>query len=222
MYFASFFDHTDLRPQASREDIYKLCVQAAHHKMAAVCIQPYRVPLAYQLLLDSPVKVCTVIAFPFGADSAANKVQQAAQALQDGAEEIDMVMNIGALQDRQYSVIQREIEALLALRQDYSFILKVIVETALLSTEELQQITCMLNDSGVDYIKTSTGFSHRGVSLQDIQTIAKYRVPSLKIKASGGIRDLSFALSLIEAGADRLGCSRSQQIIQAYESQHRG
>ena len=183
MYFASFFDHTDLRPQASREDIYKLCVQAAHHKMAAVCIQPYRVPLAYQLLLDSPVKVCTVIAFPFGADSAANKVQQAAQALQDGAEEIDMVMNIGALQDRQYSVIQREIEALLALRQDYSFILKVIVETALLSTEELQQITCMLNDSGVDY-KNLHRFSHRGISLR-ISTIAKYH-PVFKNKSLRG------------------------------------
>ncbi len=222
MHFASYFDHTDLRPQASREDIYKLCRQAAYHEMAAVCIQPYRVPLAYHLLRDSPIKVCTVIAFPFGADNVANKVQQAVHALEDGAEEIDMVMNIGALKDRQYSVIKHEIEALLALRRDYSFILKVIVETALLSTEELKQLTCLLNDSGADYIKTSTGFSHRGVSLEDIQTIARYRVPPLKIKASGGIRDLSFALTLIAAGADRLGCSCSQQIIQAYEAQHRG
>lgn len=222
MELASYFDSTDLRPQATREDIILLCKQAAHYQMAAVCVQPYRAALAHEILDKTSVNVCTVIGFPLGAGGMETKVYQAQESLRHGANELDMVINLGALKDQDDKTVKSEIEQILCLKQDYSFILKVIVETALLSQQELVDMTCLLNDIGADYIKTSTGYSSRGVSLEDIKCIAEHRAPHLKVKASGGIRSLDFALDLIEAGADRLGSSSAVAILEAYQASLEG
>ncbi len=141
----------------------------------------------------------------------------AAHALQSGAGELDVVINLGALKDGNYQQVEEEVAQLLKLKKEYAFILKVIVETALLTSVELIALTRMLGDCGADFIKTSTGFSSRGVSLQDLQIITAHRSSGLKIKAAGGIRELDFALQLIEAGADRLGSSSAGKILEEYK-----
>ena len=213
---ASFLDSTNLKPEAREIDIQVLCMEAVKYKMAAVCIQPCRLSLARKLLADCGVKLCTVIGFPLGADRPDSKMYAAAKALEDGADELDMVINIGAVKDGVYDKVIEEIEAVLALKKQQNFTLKVIVETALLTWPELGIITEYVSQTGADYIKTSTGFSSRGVSLEDIKVIKGHKSEALKIKASGGIRDLEFALKLIQAGAARLGTSSARQLIEEY------
>lgn len=218
MDLASYLDSTNLKADAAAVQIENLCIEAAKYHMAAVCIQPCRLPLAHALLQDSGVKTCTVIGFPLGADGLNSKRNLAHEALADGADELDMVINLGALKDGDYAKVEAEVKALLTLKKEREFILKVIVETALLRREELIVLTRMLNGSGADYIKTSTGFSTRGASLEDIEVIAAHREPHLKIKASGGIKTLDFALQLITAGADRLGTSNAGLIMEEYSA----
>lgn len=213
---ASFLDSTNLKPEARKIDIQALCTEAVKYKMAAVCIHPYRLAAARRILTESQVKLCTVIGFPLGADRSESKVCAASKALEDGADELDMVINIGALKDGEYNVVMGEIEAVLALKKLQNFTLKVIVETALLTSNELAEITQCISTTNADYIKTSTGFSSRGVSLADIQIISQHKAEGLKIKASGGIRDLDFALELLRAGAARLGTSNARQLIEDY------
>lgn len=216
---ASFIDSTNLKPEARGQEIEALCREAIEYKIAAVCVHPYRLPWAYRCLYGSPVNIGTVIGFPLGADGQASKLYQAAQALQCGANELDMVINIGAVKDQDDLAVRKEIESVVALKQQNDFVLKLIVETALLTQLELANITELINQTGADFIKTSTGFSSRGASLEDLTIINQHKRPSLKVKASGGIRDLDVALSLIKAGADRLGTSSAAQIIQAYNIQ---
>lgn len=218
MELAAYLDSTNLKADATAIQIQSLCCQAAKYKMAAVCIQPFRVRQAYELLQDSGVKCCTVIGFPLGSDGLQSKQYLAAQALYEGADELDMVINLGALKDGDYQKVEAEIQALLTLKNERNYLLKVIVETALLQQDELINLTHLLNDSGADYIKTSTGFSTRGASLEDIKTIAAEREPHLKIKAAGGIKDLDFAMQLINAGADRLGSSNAVHLLEEYEA----
>lgn len=213
---ASYLDSTNLRPDASAKQIAILCDQAAMYQMAAVCINPYRVALACQNLLHTGVKVCTVIGFPLGAEPVKNKIFQAAQALENGADELDVVINLGAVKDQDHHTVESEIHSLLRLRHESPFLLKVIVETALLQEQELLQLTRLLGEAGVDYIKTSTGFSSRGVNLQDIALIKSVKSDRLKIKASGGIRTLDFALQLLEAGVDRIGSSSAADLVEEY------
>jgi len=217
MNLASYLDSTNLRPEAAEKDIRALCREAALYNLAAVCVLPYRVGLAARLLEGSPVKTCTVIGFPLGADGLATKLYAATQALGEGADEIDMVINIGALKDRDLSTVIWEIDSITSLKDRYSFVLKVIVETALLNPQELAEITVLLGECGVDYIKTSTGMSARGVSLKDIEIINQHRPKHLKIKASGGIRELDFALQLLEAGVERLGTSSAAKLMEDYQ-----
>jgi deoxyribose-phosphate aldolase len=217
MDLASYLDSTNLKPEATKNDIAALCEEAARFKMAAVCIHAGRLPQASEILQGSGVKLCTVIGFPLGAEGRDSKVFSAVQALQAGADELDMVINLGALKDGDAQKVEEEVVSILKLKNDYPFILKVIVETALLTQAELIELTRMLGDCGADFIKTSTGFSSRGASLQDIQIISAHRPPGLKIKASGGIRQLDYALQLIDAGADRLGSSNAGRILEEYK-----
>jgi deoxyribose-phosphate aldolase len=213
---ASFLDSTNLRPEARESDIETLCREAVKYKMAAVCVNPCRLLLAGRLLAGSEVKLCTVIGFPLGADGLESKVCSAARALEYGADELDMVINIGAVKDEDYDLVIREVEAVLALKKQQDFILKVIVETALLTGTELAMLTIYLSQTGADYIKTSTGFASRGVSLEDIEIINGHKEEGLKIKASGGIKDLDFALELLQAGVTRVGTSQARNLIEEY------
>ncbi|HWP95520.1 MAG TPA: deoxyribose-phosphate aldolase [Syntrophomonadaceae bacterium] len=213
---ASYLDSTNLKADARTVDIQSLCDEAKRWKMAAVCINPGRVALASRCLEGTAVQVCTVIGFPLGAGLATVKVQEASQALDAGASELDMVINIGAVKDGDYSLVEREILALQVLKQDFPFILKVIVETALINKEQLARLTELVGLSGADYIKTSTGFASRGASLEDLEIIKGHLRPGLKIKASGGIRDLNWALQLISAGAHRIGSSSAGLLMEKY------
>lgn len=213
---AAWMDSTNLKPEAKKEDIRILCEEAVYYGMTAVCIHPCRLALAKEYLAGSKVKLCTVIGFPLGAEDGITKVFSAQQALRQGANELDMVINIGAVKDRDFTLIKREIKSLLELKQDYDFILKVIVETALLDRTELETLSQLASESGADFIKTSTGFSTRGVSLEDIDIIKSHKSESLKIKASGGVRNLDFALQLIDAGVDRIGSSNAASLVQEY------
>lgn len=211
---ASYLDSTNLKNNATYEDIIKLCEEAKTYKMAAVCVLPYRVGLAQKLLDNSGVKICTVVGFPLGADHLTTKVLSAKQALNDGANEIDVVINILAVKDGDFEVVEKELKAILDLKKEYDFELKAIVETALLTENELINLVKIINNVNCDYIKTSTGFSTRGVSIEDIQIINAHKSNDLKIKASGGIRTWEFARELIELGVDRIGTSSAVQIIE--------
>ncbi|HNX29226.1 MAG TPA: deoxyribose-phosphate aldolase [Syntrophomonadaceae bacterium] len=213
---AAYMDSTNLKADATWDDIIKLCNEAAELKMAAVCINPYRLELAVEVLKDTQVNKCTVIGFPLGADRPAAKYLTARESLLSGADELDMVINVGALKDGGYSYIGNEIKALNQLKDEFEFLLKIIVETALLSEKELVTITKIVSDSQADFIKTSTGFSARGASLNDINLIKRHKSEKLKIKASGGIRTLEAALAFIEAGVHRIGSSNAGVIVEEY------
>ena len=219
---AACIDHTNLKPEADAAAIERLCREAREWNMAAVCVHPSRLKLAANCLQGSQVQLDTVIGFPLGADSLVVKEFAAYQALIDGADEIDMVINMGMVKDGNFDYVKQEINALTALKDERNFILKVIVETANLTEPELIRLVYLLNDSTADYIKTSTGLAVRGVSLQDLQTINAHRSPQLLIKASGGIRRLDFALQLIAAGADRLGCSNGEVLLQELQERLEG
>lgn len=216
MDLASYLDSTNLRPDATRSDIEALCREAAKYKMAAVCIHPYRLALAKSLLFSSEVKLCTVIGFPLGADGLKVKHYSSARALDEGADEIDMVINLGAVKDQDYMAVSQEIDNILTLRSEHEFVLKVIVETALLTSDELIKMTRLISTSGADFIKTSTGFASRGVSLEDIHTINAHKSPELKVKASGGIQSILMTLELLKLGVNRLGTSKAGLLVEEY------
>lgn len=213
---AALLDSTNLKPDARNEDIRNLCEKAAFYGMAAVCVNPFRALLASQILRGCEVKVCTVVGFPLGAARSGDKIYEARQALKDGARELDAVINIGAVKDGEYQIVIQEISELLRLKSEYNYLLKVIVETALLTDAELKELVKIISDSDTDYIKTSTGFAIRGVSLKDIMTITEIKRPDLKIKASGGIKTLDFALQLINLGVNRIGSSSAEQLVEAW------
>lgn len=207
---ARMIDHTLLRPDATKEDVEKLCREAVAHNFYAVCVNPCRVKDAKSFLDSSRVKVATVSGFPLGATTAFAKYQETQKALGEGADEIDMVMNIGKLVEGDLEAVGYEIQL---LRRCGGFVLKAIAETCLLSDEQKKTACLIAMDSGADYIKTSTGFSTGGATVSDVKLFKAVAGDRIKIKASGGIRDREFALRLAEAGADRLGCSRSVDII---------
>lgn len=215
---ASYLDSTNLKPDAQWTDIEKLCQDAVTYQMAAVCVHPHWIARAGQVLSGTPVQLAAVVGFPLGANLIETKIFEARRALEDGADEIDMVLNLAALTAGDYSLLEKEICSMVGLKLDYDMVLKVIVETALLNPEQLASITQYLGEWGADYIKTSTGFAQRGVSLEDMRVIVSNRNPALKIKASGGIRTLEFARQLINAGADRIGTSQALSLLQEMES----
>lgn len=209
---AAYIDHTILKPEATKKDIIKLCNEALEYGFASVCVNPCYVKLAYSLLKDSPVKVCTVIGFPMGASTSAVKAFEAEEAIQNGAQEIDMVLNIGALKNGDYKYVTDDIAAVARVCKGKA-LLKVIIETCLLEEHEKVEACKAAKLAGADYVKTSTGFSKSGAKEEDVALMRKVVGDQMGVKASGGIRDLDTALAMIRAGATRIGASASVNIM---------
>ncbi|MDR1684263.1 MAG: deoxyribose-phosphate aldolase [Elusimicrobiota bacterium] len=209
MNLASYIDHTLLKAAATKADIEALCKEAAGYKFASVCVNPFWVPLAAGLLKGSGVAVCTVIGFPLGANTARVKAFEAAQAVKDGAAEVDMVINIGALKGGMSDIVEADIKAVREACRGK--ILKVIIETSYLTEEEKRTASKTAAACGADFVKTSTGFSGGGAAAHDVKLMKE--AGGIKVKASGGIKTKEDALKMIQAGADRLGTSSGAQIV---------
>lgn len=208
---ASYIDHTLLKPETTREQVMKLCVEAREYGFASVCINPAFVELAASILKNSNAKVCTVVGFPLGANATAMKVEETKLAIRDGAEEIDMVINIGALKAGDDKLVGDEIRAVVEAAEGK--LVKVIIETCLLTREE-KILACQLSEkAGAHFVKTSTGFSTGGATAEDVALMKEVVGDRLGVKASGGIRDLATAQSMIQAGAARIGSSNSVVIV---------
>lgn len=212
---AASIDHTILKPDAIPADITKLCEEAKQYNFASCCVNPTFVAQAKELLQNSSVKVCTVIGFPLGANSSEIKYKETEIAIQDGAEEIDMVINIGRFIAGDIEYTRNEIKTIADICHKNNAILKVIVETCLLNSEQKAEITKIVESAGADFIKTSTGFSTAGAKVEDIKIFKANIKNNLKIKASGGIRDLAFAIELLDAGAERLGTSSGIKLVES-------
>ena len=208
-----YIDHTMLKAYAQEKDIIKLCDEADKYKFKSVCINPCYISLVKSYLekLKSTVKICTVVGFPLGQNTIETKTFEAQNAINNGAEEIDMVINIGALLDKKFEYIEKEISDIRKICEGK--ILKVIIETCYLDEGNIKIMTEICNKLNVDYIKTSTGFGTRGASENDVIIMNKYKNNKLQIKASGGISDKKVAEKMIELGATRLGTSKSINII---------
>lgn len=213
MNLAPYIDHTILHAATKRQDIDTLCSEAMQYQFAAVCVPPNYVKRATKQLKNSLVRIATVIGFPLGYHTRQTKLFELNQAIKHGAHEIDMVINIGAVKDRRWTFLQREINNLCCEAHRQGAIIKVIIETALLTTEEITTVCTICTQCKVDFVKTSTGFSTAGADIATIQHIRQILPPSIAIKASGGIRTRAFAEQLVKAGATRLGCSQSIAII---------
>ena len=205
MDYFKYVDYTCLKPNATIRDIEALCNEALKYHVASVCVNPYYVPLVAELLKDSNVEVTAVVGFPLGANTTRVKALEAIEAVEDGATEIDLVININALKNGEYDYVKEEIEEIRDSINGKT--LKVIVETCYFTEEELKKMVEICNETFVSFIKTSTGYGTRGVSLEDIDIINKYKEEFLEIKASGGIKDLDLVDALLERGVTRLGMS---------------
>ena len=212
MKIASYIDHTLLKPTASADELKKLCAEAAEYTFASVCVNPCNVADAKAMLKDTPVKICTVIGFPLGAGKTETKVFEAKEALKDGCDEFDMVINIGKLKDKDYDFVRADIAAVKEAIGDKT--LKVIIETGLLEDDEKVIVSKLCLEAKADFVKTCTGFAKGSATVEDIALIKKTVGNNSFIKASGGVRDLASALALIEAGADRIGASAGVSIAE--------
>ena len=211
---ASYIDHTQLRPEATAEQVLHLCDEARNYGFAAVCIPPCYVHLAKERLgPGSMVKLATVVGFPLGYHHSKVKFLETHQAIADGANEIDVVMNISAFKSGKYEEVENELSDLAKFCHLKEASLKVIIETALLDETEIIKACELCVNAGVDYVKTSTGFASKGATLDDVKLMRKVLPKSMKIKAAGGIRTYEDAVAFIKAGADRIGCSASIQIV---------
>jgi deoxyribose-phosphate aldolase len=212
---AAVIDHTLLKPDASHDQIIALCSEARRFGFAAVCINSYWVPVAVRELGDGPVKVCTVTGFPLGACSTAAKVADAGEAIDNGAVEIDMVINLGALRSGDPGAVRRDIEAVVEECHRGGAITKVILETSLLTDAEKVEACLIARDAGAEYVKTSTGFAGSGATVHDVELMRRVVGPRMGVKASGGIRTLDEVERMLEAGASRIGASASVRIVEA-------
>lgn len=210
-----YIDHTNLKPGATTEDIKKLCNEAKEYNFASVCLNPYRVSQAKELLKDTDVKVCTVIGFPLGANTTDIKIAETKKALSDGCDEFDMVINVGALKDGLYDYVKNEISLIRA--EIPGKVLKVIIETGLLEDNEKVIASRLSCEAGADFVKTCTGISPGKATAEDIKLIKTVteKYDGVKIKASGGVRTFEDAKIMIDAGADRIGASAGVQIVTA-------
>lgn len=207
-----YIDHTNLKAFSNKKDIEKLCDEAIKYNFASVCVNPYYVSLAHELLIRSKVKVCTVIGFPLGQNTKEVKIYEAKQSVENGADEVDMVINIAALKDKYYNYIEEEINDIKNVIEDK--VLKVIIETCYLNKEEIIKITEICNKLGVDFIKTSTGYGTSGATLEDVDIIIKYKKKDIQVKASGGIKTYKDAKSFIDKGVTRIGTSNGIYIME--------
>jgi deoxyribose-phosphate aldolase len=206
-------DHTLLKANATKKQIVKLVEEAKQYKFASVCVNPTWVKTAAELLSDTPeVKVCTVIGFPLGATTPETKAFETRNAIENGANEVDMVINIGALKDNQDDLVEEDIRAVVEAAKGKA-LTKVIIETCLLTEEEKVRACELSVKAGADYVKTSTGFSTGGATVSDIELMRKTVGPDLGVKASGGVRNREDALAMVEAGATRIGASSGIAIV---------
>lgn len=215
---AARIDHTALKPATTEAEIRQLCNEALHYRFASVCVNPTWVSLAAELLAESDVKVCTVIGFPLGATLPSVKAFETAASIAAGAQEVDMVINIGRLKDGDYDGVREDIRGVVnAARSDGGrsrpVIVKVIIETSQLNEHEKRMACILAAEAGADFVKTSTGFSGGGAAVEDIRLMRRVVGPNMGVKASGGIRDASSALALLGAGATRLGVSAGVTIL---------
>ncbi len=214
---ASWIDHTLLKPDGTAAQIRTLCQEALQHHFASVCINPAFVPLASGLLRNAPEKVCTVIGFPLGASLPEYKVYETLASVNAGADEIDMVINIGALKSEAYGLVLNEVQAVTGTAHNQGALVKVIIETCFLNRRE-KIMACLLSRvAGADFVKTSTGFGTAGATVEDVELMRRVIGPEMGLKAAGGIRTYADALAMIKAGATRLGASAGVKILQEAE-----
>lgn len=211
---AARMDYTLLKPEATASDIDLVCADALRLSTASVCVNPCWVARVAAALAGSSVATCTVIGFPLGATSTEAKLAEAVRALEDGARELDMVVNVGLLRGGEADAVQAEIAALVEAAHDRGALLKVIIETCLLTDEQKRAACLCAQRAGADFVKTSTGFSTGGATVGDVRLMREVVGPDMGVKASGGIRTLSAALAMIEAGANRLGVSAAASILE--------
>ncbi|GAB2818714.1 2-deoxyribose-5-phosphate aldolase [Ferruginibacter profundus] len=213
MNIASYIDHTVLKPTTTIANVEQLCAEAKEYGFAAVCVPPLFVKKAKELTAATNVKVATVIGFPFGYSAIEAKVAEIVLAIIDGADELDMVINISAIKNNDWQFLANEINTVMPVIRSKGKVIKVIIESGILTDEEI--ITCcdIYGAAGVDFMKTSTGYAETGATIAAVQLMRKHLPSSIKIKASGGIKNYSFAAALVSAGANRLGCSSSVQIV---------
>jgi deoxyribose-phosphate aldolase len=222
---ARYIDHTILKPATTYIEINRICKEAIEYGFAAVCVPPPFVTLAAELLgspgqgsgatagADAGVKVATVIGFPFGYSTTKAKLAEVEQALADGADELDVVINLIALKNGDWELLEEEMRLLTSRIHEAGKIVKVIIESGILQEEEIVRCCAIYSRVGVDFLKTSTGYAEKGATVGAVQLMRRHLPPEIRIKASGGIRQYDFALQLVEAGADRLGCSASVEIV---------
>lgn len=211
MEYNKFIDHTNLKQDATKEDIKKLCDEAISYDFMSVCVNPDFVKFASDLLLDSEVKVCTVIGFPLGASTTRTKVFETKDALKNGADEIDMVINVSALKDKNYDFVKNEIASIKKVCKKH--ILKVILETCLLTDEEIVAACKLAKEAKADFVKTSTGFSKGGATVEAVKLMRETVKDSMGVKASGGIKTHEDLIKMIDAGANRIGTSSGTKIL---------
>ena len=209
---AKMIDHTILKPDATKEEVIKICEEAKKYNFASVCINPSRIKLAKDILDGSEVKICTVIGFPLGATSTESKRFETEQAIKDGATEVDMVINIGSLKDKDYDYVYNDIKAVVEVAKNKA-LTKVIIETCLLNDDEKVMACNLAKKAGADFVKTSTGFSTKGATVEDIKLMRETVGKSIGVKASGGVRTYDQAMEMINNGANRIGASASIAII---------
>lgn len=213
---AGMIDHTILKANASEAEVRKVCEEALEYGFASVCINPANISLASEMLKGSKVKVCTVIGFPLGANTSAVKAFETDDAIKNGAQEVDMVINIGKLKDKDYEYVKNDIKAVVDASKGRA-LSKVIIETCLLTDEEKAKACELAKEAGADYVKTSTGFSTGGATPEDIKLMRETVGPEMGVKASGGVRTYEDAMAVVENGATRIGASASIAIVEQAE-----
>ncbi|MCI1578784.1 MAG: deoxyribose-phosphate aldolase [Clostridium beijerinckii] len=212
MNIAQYIDHTILKPEATVEDVKRLCREAKEYNFASVCVNGCYAKLVSTELAGSEVKTCVVVGFPLGAMTKEARAFETSQAIENGASEIDMVINVGALKSKDYNFVKEDIEAVVNAAKGKALV-KVIIETCLLTDEEKVKVCEIAKEAKADFVKTSTGFSNGGATKEDIALMRKTVGPDLGVKASGGVRDFKAAMDMINAGASRIGSSNSIAIV---------
>jgi len=216
---AAMIDHTLLRPDAARQDIETLCREAAEYEFASVCVNPTWVATCARLLRGSPVKVCSVVGFPLGATTADTKHFETRRAIVDGADEIDMVINVGALKSGELRLVERDIEAVTAPCREVGGVTKIIIEAALLADEEKVTACVLAKAADADFVKTSTGFGPGGATPHDVALMRRVIGEEMGVKAAGGVRDLEGLKAMVAAGATRIGASAGVRIVKESQVQ---
>jgi len=213
MDIASYIDHTVLKPTTLIKDVEKICSEAMEYHFAAVCVPPLFVKKAKEFLKDTSIKVATVIGFPFGYAAIEAKVAETILAIIDGADELDVVINISAIKNNDWQFLASEINAVLPIIRKQKKVIKIIIESGILTDNEIIKCCDLYGAAGVDFLKTSTGYAEKGATVEAVQLLRRHLADNVQIKASGGIKTYTFAKQLIDAGATRLGCSSSIQIV---------